>query len=121
MEQAPASPALSAAPSDMPGLGSIFSAGTNATLDNVGVLIGLWAACGLPSQLLGFVVGVSTGMVSESAVRDAVTSQNWPALSLLGVVALVGMALGLVGYAATILLAARAYRGESSSVGDLFV
>ncbi|MFI5345830.1 MAG: hypothetical protein ACHQ51_05605 [Elusimicrobiota bacterium] len=118
MEQAPASPAPSAA---MPGLGGIFSAATNATLDNAGVLLGLWALCSLPSQLLGFVVGLITGLTDQNAVKDAISGQNWPALGMLAIVALVAMALGLIGYAATILLAARALRGESSSVTDLFV
>jgi membrane-anchored glycerophosphoryl diester phosphodiesterase (GDPDase) len=116
MEQSP-----SAAPSSaMPGLGSIFSAATNSTLSNAGVLLGLWAFCAMPAQLLGFVVGLITGLSDENAVRDAITAQNWPALGMLGVVAVISMALGLIGYGAVILLASRSMQGETSTAGDLF-
>jgi hypothetical protein len=124
MDQNPASPAPAAAspaPAEMPGVGELLSAGTGVTLDNAGLLLGLWAAVGLPPQLLGFIVGLSTGLTEPNSIKDAVAAQNWTGLGLLGAVALVGLVLGLVGYAATILLASRALRGQASSVGDLLV
>jgi len=103
----------------MPGVGDILSAGTKVTLDNAGLLLGLWAACGLPPQILAFVVGLNTGITDGPSVKAAFEAGNWGALGMLGAVACVGLVFGLVGYAATLALAARSLRGQESAVGGL--
>lgn len=124
MEQAPfpapaASPAP--APADPPGPGEVLSAATSVTLDNAGLILGLWLACGLPPQLIGFVVGLSTGLSNQNSIRDAISSQNYGALGALAVVAVVGLAFGLVGYTATVVLTSRALRGEPNTVGGVLL
>lgn len=103
----------------MPGVGGILSAGTSVALDNAGLLFGLWAACGLPPQILALIVGLNTGITDGASVKAAVEAGNWGALGMLGAVAFVGLVFGLVGYAATLALAARALRGEASDLGGL--
>jgi len=116
---APASPPPAAA--DVPGVGETLSAGTRVALDNAGVLVGLWAACQFPAQALGFVVTLSAGLSSKESIRAAIEARDVGALAALGAVGIVGLVLGLLGYAATILLAARAYRGQPVALGDLLM
>lgn len=111
MEQAPAA--------DLPGVGDIMSAGTAVTLDNAGLVLGVWAVCGLPPQLLAFVVGLTTGIVDGPSVKAAVDAGNWDALAMVGAVATVGLALGLLGHASILVLASRALRGQSSDLRGL--
>lgn len=118
MDQAPAAPAPAPVPA-IAGVGEILSSSANMTLNNAGLLLGLWAAVALPPQLLGLAVGLKTGLTDNDSVKAAVAAHQWGDLGLLGVVALIGMALGLLGYAATVVLAARALRGETSTVGGL--
>ncbi len=124
MENTPASPAPVPSPApavsaELPGVGEILTAGTNVTLDNAGLLFGIWAACHLPAQVLGFVVGMTTGTADKEAISNALASHDFGSLAALAAVGVLGMALGLLGYATTILLAARAYRGQALALGDL--
>lgn len=116
---APVPPA--AAPAELPGVGEVLSAGTTVTLDNAGVIFGIWAACHLPAQVLGFVVGMTTGLADKEAIRNALAAHDMGALAALAAVGLLGMALGMLGYATTILLAARVFRGQAVALGDLLV
>jgi hypothetical protein len=114
-------PPAAAVPAELPGVGEVLSAGTTVTLDNAGVIIGIWAACHLPAQVLGFVVGMTTGLADKEAIKNAITNHDIGAIAALAAVGLLGLVLGMLGYATTILLAARAFRGQAIALGDLLV
>lgn len=117
MDQAPAAPAETPdLPADFPSVGGILSAGTNVASENAGLFFGLWAVCGLPSQILGLVVGLSTGIRDNEAYQRALDAQDWAALGPLAVVGIIATVFGLLGYAATILVTARAHQGRKSEL-----
>ncbi len=119
---APAPAPAAAAPSaEVPGVGDVLTAATAVTLDNAGLLFGLWAVCHLPTQVLGFVVGVSTGLQDKEALKNAISSGDYGVLASLAAVGLVGLVLGLLGYASTIILAAKSFRGQAAALSDLLL
>lgn len=124
MDNAPApsaAPAPSPAPAEVPAVGDVLTAATGVTLDNAGLLFGVWAVCHFPAQALGFVVGLTSGLQDKEAIKTAIQNHDFGMVIPLAVVGLVGMVLGLLGYASTILLAAKAFRGQAASLGDLLV
>lgn len=124
MDNAPApspAPAPSAPPAALPGVGALMTAGTSVTLDNAGVLIGVWAVCHAPPQVLGFVVRMTTGLGDKDAIKNAFANHDFGGLAGLGAVGLVGMVLGVLAYASTILLATRAFQGKPVALGDLLL
>jgi hypothetical protein len=105
---------------EMPDVGTFMSAGTQVTLDNAGLFLAIWAMTGLPPQILGFVLGLTTGLGDQNSIKEAVAAQNWAALAPLAGLTVVGMAMGLLGYAATVLLSVKVLRGQApSSAGAL--
>jgi len=114
MEQAP-----SAATADTPGVSECLSSGMKTTTAHVGFFLTVWAMTGVPPQILGYVVGLSTGISDQASIKAALEGQNWPALALLAALTTIGMALGLLGYVATVIACARIQRGEAPpSAGD---
>ena len=117
----PAGPDASAAPAALPGVGEMMTAGTGVTLDNAGLLLGVWACTSAPAQVLGLVVRTVAGLGDRDALKNAFLNHDMGVLAGLGAVALVGLVTGMLSYAATILLAARAFRGKPVGLGDLLV
>ncbi|MBI3566358.1 MAG: hypothetical protein HY079_14275 [Elusimicrobia bacterium] len=122
MDNAPApspAPSPAAAPAALPGVGEVLSAGTGVTLDNAGLLFGLWACTDMPAQVLGLVVRTMTGLGDKDGLKNALANQDYGALGGLAAVGMVGLLTGMLAYAATILLAARAFRGRPVALGEL--
>jgi uncharacterized membrane protein len=118
MDNAPA-PAASPAPSDeLIGVGSLLSSATTVTLDNAGVIFGVWAVCGLPPQLLGMALSARAGLADKNALRAAFESRDWSVLGPLAAIGAVSLIFGLFGYATTVLLTARAHQGRPLALGD---
>lgn len=118
---APAAPAPSPAPAEAPSVSDALSAGTTTTLDNAGLVLGLWAACALPPQVLGMVVGAGAGLRDREALKTALEAGDWHTLGALGIVGVVGLVFGVIGHAAAILLASRALRKQALVLTDLLV
>ncbi len=114
-------PSPAAVPAALSPVGDLLSSGANVTLENAGALLGVWAACHLPAQALGFVVGMTTGLVDKASLQTSLETHDFGRLAALAAVGLFGMALGMLGYATSILLAARALRGQAVVLGDLLV
>jgi hypothetical protein len=112
---APAAPAPSPAPAEAPSVSDALSAGTTTTLDNAGLVLGLWAACALPPQVLGMVVGAGAGLRDREALKAALEAGDWHTLGV------VGLVFGVIGHAAAILLASRALRKQALALTDLLV
>ena len=118
MEGTLAPPESEAPAADFPGLGEILRAGTRVTRANAGLLFGLWAACGLPREILRFAAVAATGVGDNDALQKAFDAGDWSVMGPFSAVGVLGMALGLLGYAATISVAARAHQGRASEVGE---
>jgi hypothetical protein len=118
MDEAPA-PAAPLPPPDEPlGVGELLTAGTTVTLDNAGVIFGVWAVCGLPPQLLRQVLVARAGLESRDALRAALESRDWSVLGPLAAVGAVGLTLGVLGHATTLLVTANAHKGRPLPLGD---
>ncbi len=116
---APAAPrAPSPAPSGEPlDVGTLISAGTAVTLDNAGVIAGVWAVCGLPPQLLGLAL-TRLGLVDKESLKASIIAHDWNALGPLAAIGAVSLLFGLLCYATTLVLTASAHRGRPLSLSD---
>lgn len=120
MDNAPApSPAVPSATAALPGVGELMTAGTGLTLDNAGLLFGIWACTNAPVQVLGLIVRTAGGLADKDSIKNALMNQEYGVIAGLAAVGLVGMVAGMLAYSATILLAARAFRGRAVSLGGL--
>lgn len=108
--------------SELPGVGDILSSGTSVVLDNAGLLLAVWACTGLPARLFAMAVGFQVGLHGAQAkevLREAFATHNWGVLGMIAAVAAVNVGLGVVGYAAALVLAARVLTGKAAGLADL--
>lgn len=109
----------SGASAQTPALGQVLSAGTKFSLDNAGLVLGIWAACGLPPQLLLIAARLTSTVADKESLRKALESADWAALAPLAGAGLVAVIFGMVAHAAMLTLAARGLRGEPATVGEV--
>ncbi len=102
-------------------IGELLHTSTKTTADNAGLLLGVWACCHLPTQILGFIVGMTSSLTSQEDVRAAMDVGDYAALAPLMVLGLLGFVLGTLAYAATVMFAARALRAQPITFPDLMI
>lgn len=98
-------------------IGELFTAGVRATADSAGILLGIWAACALPSQLLGLALRARLGL-NDAALNAAIEARDWSVLGPSALVGAIGLGLGLVGFVSALTACAGAHRGRPLSTGD---
>lgn len=108
-------------PPEFPRVGALLKSGTGVAVDNAGLLLGLWAVCGLPPQILGLAVGFTTGVRDADAFQRAFDAQDWSVMGPMAVVGAVSMIFGLIGYAAVLLMTARAHGGRKAELGEALI
>lgn len=118
MDGSPVPDAVAAPPpAALPPIGDMISAATTAALDNSGLLLGLWAASRLPLFALGAAAGLLRASATKPALVRFLRDVDWRVMSAFGAFVLVAIALGVVGYIASLVVMARALQGRPIGLG----